>query len=369
MILLFSIILLTEITLRITCKQKLLRWDNLPYISDTTLAYRYLPNAKGVFSNVAFSNAYIINNLGFPGEHFDIQKKAGCFRIVIVGNSDEDGIHTDGPLNFFYLLRSYFWENKTIEFLNLSIEGSDRSIINTNFVRNECLKYKPNIILLKNTQFPFVYKKRYRCTYKNVLISYMEFSENLDSSKVFIDKYVNKRSLFTNLYDLSYIFRYVCKFYIDNSRNGADTKTIQFLKKHILKNDLLIMAYVRGTINNWEVLGMSKKEKKKYQAVNYSKEESIRLLKEISAELSAQGVKLILFDTYKYRADTMKKLSNQNGFTYLSLDIPRKPEYSFGKLNDHSSQKGHKAIADLLYKALIDSIIPSNILLQSKQKN
>jgi len=132
-ILVFSIILITEITLRITCKRKLVRWDNLPYIPDTILGHRYMPNAKGTFSNAAFFNTFIINSLGFPWKNFS-PKKTRCFRIIIVGNSDEDGIHTDGSLNFFYLLICYFKENKNIEFLNLSIEGQNRSIINMNFL-------------------------------------------------------------------------------------------------------------------------------------------------------------------------------------------------------------------------------------------
>jgi len=356
-----ALIFTTEILLRITCGKKLSRWSNLPYIPDSTLGYRYVPNAKGVFSNVAFTNEYSVNSLGFSGKDFSMNKKAGCFRIIVIGTSDEDGIHTDGSLNYVFLLRDYL-QKYNIDVVNLAIEGRERSMININFIRSECVKYNPDLILYKISEFPFIYKKRYRYTYKDVLIAYAEPNESLDSSKLFIDKYINNSSNTVKLYNWSYAYRYLCKYYIDN-KDDNENKIVKYIKEKNILNDRLVTAYVRGTINNLSKKRKSKKELEKYKPIKYSEKESLEVLDSLNRELALKNIKFYVYDDYlSANANKCKKLCSRYNIGYISLDIPYKKEYSFGDKDGHSSSEGHKVIANYFYKVLKDSIIPRNLL-------
>jgi hypothetical protein len=355
---LISMIILTEVALRLTCK-KLIRCSPHMYQTDTLTGYRYQPNAKWTFVNIAIKNACYSNSHGFPGDEFSLKKKEGVYRIIIVGDSNDTGFNTDGPLNYVKLLNKYFQTNNIrVEVINCAIDGKDRGIRNLKLIVKELVNYEPDLILLSKP-FPLTDRLRYRTTYKNIQINCLYLNE-MDSAKLYVDKELSHKTFVIHLFDWSYIFRYVCKYYFDN-KDDKTKKLAQFIGKSNIKDIYRIRAYARSEMYwLWE-----KKTEKQLEIKQYSEDKSLQFLKKVNNALSKKNVKLILFDTYENKnSGHLRKLFNPNGINYLPLNIPPKKEYDFGKLDEHSTQKGHKAIADAFYSVLIDSIIPKEYIAQ-----
>src|SRR5688572_19471775 len=101
-------LLVSEIAFRLFYCKLLDRWETHLYQPDSVLGYRYQPNKKWSFSNIVYANTCSSNSLGFPGKEFNVRKSQGTFRILIVGNSDDTGFNTNGPLCYSLLLDQYF---------------------------------------------------------------------------------------------------------------------------------------------------------------------------------------------------------------------------------------------------------------------
>ena len=76
-------------------------------------------------------------------------------------------------------------------------------------------------------------------------------------------------------------------------------------------------------------------------------------------------IKLVLFETYaSAKSNSLDEMFKKENINFADSKVERKKEYSFGKLDGHSSQLGHIAIAGSLYKTLTDSIIQKRFLIQ-----
>jgi hypothetical protein len=356
-------VIVTEGVLRISCKQLLVRWNTFAYQSDTLLGYRYLLNSSGIIHNSAYINYYKINKFGFPDNDFSIPKKDGMFRIIIVGTSDDTGLCTNGPLNYCKIANNNFRQNDdNVEILNCSIDGEKRSFVNYNFILNEGVKYEPDLILFRLSEFPLVDQMRYRATYKGIRINYAEKNESLDSSKLFIDKYLINKTSFSYLYDCSYIVRGIVRYFINHKDDKKD-KIISYLKKHVIKNQKLVVGYVRGEINNWSKVRRSKKEMKKFEAKTFTKDKSIKLLVDLQQQLLKKDISLVLFRIYNgFENTSLCDTLCNSGLTFMALQVPNCDNCTFGELDGHSTQQGHKAIALSLYNKLVNHYIPKAYL-------
>lgn len=349
----------TEIVLRLTSETTLRRWSDLKYQPDTLLGYRYLPNSKGTFCNIAYTNNYYFNSLGFPGDEFSPVKKQGIYRIILVGASDDVGFNTNGPKNYVNLVNSYFKTNNiNAELVNCSIDGSGKELRKLKFIKGECLDYHPDLILFTG-RFPFEERFRYRTTYKDIRIEFEYLDTDIDSVKRLIDSEIGDKSFKIHMYDYCYLFRYICKYYFDNKKSD-DYWMPGILNNYLKKNEKVLMAYARGKMF-WLVLKPHEKKKPKRETIKYSKEESLRLLSDLKTELSKREIKFAYLHKREASGD-LKRSFNNNEVPLVCLDVPFKDEYSFGKLDGHSSQEGHKAIAQKLYEVLIDSIIPQEYI-------
>ncbi|MBJ6367822.1 hypothetical protein [Snuella sedimenti] len=354
---LLSLIIVVEITLRLCCYEKLRKWKGNEYVKDEKLGYRYRANYEGYFINVAYKNKYKVNSSGFIWDEFIEKKESGMFRILLLGNSDDTGINSDGFDCYPRLLQKKFKENgDNIEIMNLSLDGATRAIRELNFAYECATKYNPDMILI-NARYPITDRVHAKSTYRGVSIISHHYHESLKETEAFIDSVLDNTTATSLAYDYSYIFRYICKVYLERPNYPLST----FLRKHILKNRRVIEILSGRLIGHLEAKpgGMYHKD--------YTKEESLEIYLEASDSLERMNAKLVLFNKYIY------PINNKELKPYLKnywpLNVKFKPEYSFGKYDMHSSQKGHKAIFEMFYRKLYtDEIVPEKYF-SEKSKN
>ena len=346
-LILLSVIFLTEIGLRIFAHEKLRKWKGNEYVKDEKLGYRYRANYEGYFINVAYKNKYKVNSSGFIWDEFKKEKEPGMFRVLLLGNSDDTGINTDGPDCYPRLLQKKFKENgDKIEIMNLSLDGATRAIRELNFAYECAAKYDPDLILI-NAKYPITDRVHAKSTYRGVSIISHHYYETLNETEKFIDSVLDNTTTVSVAYNYSYIFRYICKVYLERP-NHFLTK---FLKKNVLKDWRVIAIHSGRLISHLEAKprGMYHKD--------YTKEESLDIYLKASDSLKKLNTKLVLFNKYIYSINNKELKPHLKN--YWPLNVKFKPEYSFGKYDMHSSQKGHKAIFEMFYKKLYtDEIVP-----------
>jgi hypothetical protein len=365
LVVVICLFIVIEIFLRVSYKNKLRIHSQLNYKEDSLLGYRYNPGSRGVLMNAAYSRPFAINSLGFPGKEFKANKRPGIYRIIVVGTSDDTGLCTDGPLNYVDLLDSGIRKSGfNAEVINCSIDGTGKGIRNIKLIKNECIRYQPDLILLEK-QFPLKDRHRFRETYQGVVINYADLQEDLDAARKFIDKELVNKDFRIHLFDYSYLYRFFAKYYIDN-REDTTKRFVKWMEKPFFMSRNKIQGYFMKEIYWLTLVG------RKYPIKTYSEEESIKMYRELSDSLLCKNIRLVLFDKYENENDAAQKMKFDSAdLAYWPLHIPYKKEYSFGKLDEHSSQEGHKAISTVLCKLLIDSaenygLHPKNISITAR---
>ena len=341
------IILLTELTLRLTISHQLQKWDTCQYQADSVLGYRYKVNSEGTVYNSAFSRPYKINSHGFAGHEFTTKKDSGIYRIAVVGASEETGLYTNGPLNYINVAEDIFNKNGyKVEIINLAMDGHGRGGRNVEFVKTGCAEYEPDLILFRDMSFPITDFMQYRTTYKGVLIKYTDTSQaTLKAAKAYVDNELDHKDFRLYLYDYFYIYRYMAKFYLENYQKS---KFWERAGRPFFMDANKIECYARHLIF-WPKYNLS--------PTVYSVDSSLQIYKEVKEELLKRNTKLIVYSVYKIKdASEMKQLFGKHQLSYLPLEVDRQANFGFGKLDGHASQEGHKAIGACLYKALKDSI-------------
>lgn len=361
LIIFIACVLLLEIGLRVFSSNKLRRIERVGYVIDKELGYRYKPNTEGDYINQAFKNQYTINSNGFNWDEFIKEKKEGVFRIALLGYSDDTGLTTNGRNSYARLLQKKFLENNdSIEILNFSIDGRGRALKHLRFAKDSIMAYNPNLILF-NFTFPIADRLEYRSSHKGVMITSSNYNNDFNAVEKFIDEKVLVSNKISFMFKYSYIFRSLCKVYIDNRKN----KTLRDFEKLFFKNRKeayyfrsALQAYVRSRLTN---LG----HKWNLKIEEYSEEESLALYKSISDSIKQNNSRLVLFNTYEgINPKFVDDLINNN-LEFIDLNIEIKEDYSFGKIDGHSTQKGHKVMAKKFYERFYkDTIIPRHFFSQ-----
>jgi hypothetical protein len=297
----------------------------------------------------AYIQHFSINKWGFNGKDFSETKDSGTYRIILLGSSDECGLFTDGPLNYPLLLeQSLRRAGHKVEVLNLAIDGPERSMRNIRMATGECLRYQPDLILLKNS-FPLTddIRTKYRSSYKGIEIKYAH-PETLDSARVYIDEHIEKKQLQHYVIDYCYIYRFLIR---------ANFKyNIPLLRKLMINT---YDSYVYWGKNLWWSETM---DKRIYKAPIYTPLQTIEILKATKAKMDSNKVDFVIYNTYRVgRIKMFNELFSKNGIKYWGLEVPHNEEYSFGEMDGHTTQIGHVAIA----KTLTDSVAA---LLQKRHK-
>ncbi|MBA0882498.1 hypothetical protein [Flavobacterium undicola] len=374
------IIVFVEIGLRVFAYKKLRKFEHLEYVANKELGYTYKPNSEGIVVTAAYKNAMKINSIGYCWDEFEETKKKHMYRIIIIGDSDDTGIYTNGPNSYVRLLQEKFLNNRDkIEIINFSMDGSERVFDRSNLAIN-CIKYQPDLILF-NTDFPITLQKRYRTTYKGYQLKYTDFDNKLTGVKKYIDNELKDNSIFNSVYGVSYIFRYLCKFHVENPKNIIN----KFISKNIIGKYPYIKYYIRRQIDVSEIFlkyentlkGINDNVVKDNSDSNdnnpyiakkrLSETESIAMYKSLSDSLSKSKVALLLYNKYQ-QEKSFEALSRIRELNYMPLNIKYRSEYGFGKADDHSSQLGHEVIAKEFYNKLYSSgYIPRKFYGSSKE--
>lgn len=345
----------SEFILRLLYKESLQRWSDYPYQADSVIGFRYRPNSQGIFKNNVIQNTYFFNEHGFPNENFSIIKAAGYYRILIVGNSIEC-YNTNGPLNYVKVAQSMIRENRDkVEIVNCSVDGSGRELGKMEFIKNECVRYKPDLVMFTG-EFPFKDKMRYRTTYDGIRIESEFLNADIDSAKRLIDQEIKIKSFKVRLFDASYLFRCCCKYYFNHKDNFLQN----FLEKHFWSDLKVIRAYYRASMP-WNT-PKPNTEYKKRQTKIMTKEESIYLLNDVSQTLSNRGIDFVFYSLFAGDDLPTDNIDKESNDMFVSLNFRMLPEYTFGDEDGHLTQEGHKILGQFFYQRLKDSVVPKEYL-------
>ena len=360
-LIIITFFLIVEIGLRIFACEKLRRVERVEYVIDKDLGYRYKPNSEGYYINQAFKNHYKINSKGFNWDKFVKEKKDGVFRIILLGYSDDNGMITNGTNSYARLLQKKFKNNKdNIEILNFSIDGRGRSLRHLKFAKDSLMAFNPDIILF-NLAFPIIDRNEYRKTYRGIMITSSNYEHDFDNVKKFIDEKVLVPSKTSFMYNVSYIFRYLCKIYIDNKNNTLLKKTEKLFFKNWKEKYYFrayLQAYVRGRVVNLD-------HKWNLNIKKYSNKESLILYNKFTDSINKSNSRLVLFTVYKGINPKLINVLKKNNLEIVNLNIEKKKDYTFGKIDGHSTQKAHKVIAEKFYERFYkDTVIPRHFFSQ-----
>ncbi|RNL53949.1 hypothetical protein [Pedobacter jejuensis] len=345
-----ALLLIGESVIRLRGTEKLQIWSQCNYQADSILGYRYKPNSSGILRTAGFSNRYQINGFGFTGKPFQVIKRPGTFRIIVVGASDENGINTNGPLNYVGLLEKKFRdEGRAVEVINMAIDGKNFGIRNVRLINTECLRLNPDLILFRS-EFPFSDGKKFRTTYKDIQINYFEdYRLDLSQAKKFIDQELLKTDFRNFLFNHSYLYRYFVNYYI---KKYQSQRWLDIIGTPIVKSRNKAQGYARK-----QIFWCKGNVDCNIQPVQYTEEETIKMLKDLTNSLAAHKAKIYYYSfEYAPTDGRIKKIFEANHLTYFEPQIAFKTEFDFGTLDGHASQQGHKAFADALFKSIRDSV-------------
>jgi hypothetical protein len=348
-LILVAIILTAEVTLRFTVAGKLQKWSECQFETDPVLGYKYKANSTGIITNAAFSRPYKINSHGFAGNEFTTKKAKGIYRIAVVGCSDETGLYTNGSLNYINITENLLKkEGYKVEMLNLGVDGQSRTIRNIEFSKTICAEYEPDLILYSLTNFPLENYGEYRESYRDIVIRYTDTSRrNLDAAKSYIDNELDHKSMRLYLYDYSYLYRWMVRYYMSRYKK-QHSKLWNWFGDLFFVDENKMNCYTRHQIY-WPAYREAR--------TVYSTEESMKALNSLQDFLTHRNTQFIVLKLYVYDyLQASDSLFSKYQIHHLFLGVEERPDYWFGVEDGHSSQKGHKAIGQALFKALKDSI-------------
>lgn len=322
---LLTAVVLGEVFFRIAYYEQLkIRSYPSIYQPDKSLSYRYIPEKEANICIPSISKSFVVNKNGYYGPSFELQKTEGTFRIAIIGSSEASGIWLDTDTNFSMKLQRHFIDNKyNVEVINFSVDGSFRDVFNTRLIKNEVIKYRPDLVLM-NAFMPFAFGHIERDVYKNYLIIYTAESENSKNRcKAKVD-YITKHTGLIGLYNVSFIIRAACRYYMLNYENGRSENLKYFVENKFQAEDVLFYSL--------------------------SVKKSVAMLNEVRATLNARESTFLLF---RYNNESFYRTTMaSNNLSCLFLDLPKDSTLRH-EHNGHLNENGHAFVAQRLYEELL----------------
>lgn len=329
---LLGLFIAVEIYLRIAYHEELkLRTYPQIYLPDSLFGYRYIPDIEAEISVPSISKTFKINQWGYPGKPWKLEKEPGTFRIAIVGSSQGSGIWLDGDQPFPDLLEGLFQKaGAKVEVINCSVDGSFRDMDNLKVISHDVRRFKPDLVLA-NFDIPFVKVNVMREVYKGYVIFYNSaWSGSRANARQKID-YIEEHGLLQFLYRISYSVRALCRRYMHSHDNRKAENLEVFVKKKFEAWDLKFFP----------------------QASNVS----ACMIQDVRDEVHYDGGEMIL---YRYQVPSFfKSMADMYDLPYLDLAIP----VTKGTIHEHDSHfnaYGHQQIASRLYEEIMArKLIPS----------
>lgn len=238
-----GLFLSAELFLRIYYKEQLrLQAYPLIYQPDLDLGYRYLPKTKGRICIPSICKEFEINERGYYGRPFSVQKPEGTCRIAIMGSSLANGIWMGGHEDFAMVMGRWFEERSLpVEVLNLSIDGRFRDLqITRHLESSEIGSYNLDLALLW-VEIPFLFAEVRRENYRGYVLIYRGGDENsLQEARQQVDRVLEHR-LLASLYELSYSVRAAARLYLRHGEPGLMAQQLNtFVRKRYQSPELLI---------------------------------------------------------------------------------------------------------------------------------
>lgn len=337
LIVILVLVLGGEIYFRIAFKE-VLKTRKLPqiYQPDSLLDYKFIPNANSVISLPGIKERKVhINSKGFHCPEFDIDKKPGTYRIIIVGASTSGGIYMDGETDYATRLQTLFnASHKKVEVLNCAIDGDDRQRANMDLIKSQLVQYHPDLILLE-FNLPVTSSYERKMGYKDYVIAFRSDSSRIESMKKIDD--MENHWFLRGLFDMSYIVRALRLPYL---RNGSNAK---------LKERIVLYWKKKEELKDAEAQKIK---------VRYSVAGSFKLLKETRDSVWKHHSKLLLIGSFGKKfdekdvidvelMDSLKKMGLETFYAGLEFK-----DIHVSKPDGHLNEKGHDLIAQALYARL-----------------
>jgi hypothetical protein len=110
---------------------------------DDAIGWSLVPGARAVSKSTGQPIEYAINAAGFRDRDFPLEKPAGVFRILVVGDSHAFGFGVPLDKHFTKLLEGYF---TNVEVMNLGVSGYgvDQELL---FLRDTGFAYHPDLVV------------------------------------------------------------------------------------------------------------------------------------------------------------------------------------------------------------------------------
>jgi hypothetical protein len=336
---LFVVFLLCESYLRIFKHENLIL-HSYPkvYAFDKDFGYRGIPNIEGYIRRPGIEKRFIFNAFGLNNKNFSASHPDSIFRIMIAGASLVEGTWARQNETYVSLLNDKFKaEGYKVEVINCGISGSDRGLQNIAYAKELAAKFRPNLVLYE-LSFPMTSVNYARDRYKNYSILFTgndlkEFEHSRFVAERKIDL-IEKRQLITDLYDMSYCMRFLCRA-IDDGRNWGTIVNC-------------CRIYGENKCDSWQY----------YASTSFDAEKGIELMNKLAAELGEMGCRLAPFEYYNDFKDSLSGDKGKLGFSTISLNVNLNDEKYHLELDDHLNLHGDQVIADSLFSRLHAAYIP-----------
>lgn len=329
------IFLICELILRLFFSENLVLHDYPKvYSFDPVLGHRGIPHSDGHIRRPSIDKHFTLNNFGFYGSDFQAEHPDSIFRIGVFGASRVEGVWANQIESFPGLLNNLFGQKGyRVEVLNLGVSGAGRDLQNISLIMESVSRFKLNMALMEGS-IPLSSIRYYRDRYKGYSILFtgndsLEYKRSWAVVKKKIDL-LNKYKLYTTLWDMSYVVRYLAKHADNDWGTVADC----------LKN------YSDNSVESWQY----------YSTIEYDTGKSLETLNNLQLYLDKSNCKLGVFS---YRGDSLLKSLENNDhikFAPINLNIDLNQQKYRHNLDGHPNLLADQLISDHFYKELVKYI-------------
>ncbi len=336
--LLLLLVASAEIYLRVAYSEQLkVGAYPLIYEPDPYLGYRYRPSTVSRISVPSIDKEVRIGPQGFYGPEVAVEKPPGTVRIAIVGSSNATGIWMDGERPFSLILQGLYVEaGRSVEVLNLAIDGGYHDLANVRIAETHALEFSPDLVLL-SVETRIMNDVLYREAYRGYVYEpghSNQTEEEIQRARLVARDLIDRVEAcpLKPLYDLSYIFRAL------HRRAWTPTEfRLQDVEEHGIGR--LLEAYRRKRVEIY------------YVRTPMSEHHTLTRVREAADRVERTGARLVVF---QYGSDAgIVEAFRRYGLTCWSLDIP-KDDSLLHEHDGHYNQKAHELIARRLFATLED---------------
>ncbi len=294
------------------------------YQPDSVVNYTGIPNYDYVYYRDG--KTYHINNLGFLGPDFP-EKTNDKFRIAMVGDSFTAGVIYFSPFTTFSHEMQLLFDqhNYSVEVLNCSTDGANRSYDIFKSVEYQVIKSKPDMILL-DVGIPLRTENIVREAYNGYRMSYPLGN---DSLRTMLMHTVDKAVRYKAVHDFFYKF-YIVKIFF---------RMLHRYDKHLewnVINQLLLTRQIT-------VFGEDR------NIIKFSVEESVKMIRELRDRLKQNGIELFLYTIPD--SPGMIQIAKSHELPLISLKVNLEEEERFPK-DAHPNVIGNQRIARRFYEII-----------------